>query len=481
MFSIASTQIAHNQQHSGAFFTTDTQAIVALCTPRGSGAIALIRISGSNAIAVADSIARLSSGALLAACASHTIHHGLVTDALGKRIDEVLFLLMKAPKTFTGQDCVEITCHNNQFVIEAIINRAIACGARVAGAGEFTKRAFLNGKLDLLQAEALNDFIHASTEEALQRSMAQLKGSFSQRCATVEEGLVQLLGYVEASFEFLDEEQRDFSFESAVQTRTADILETIQAIRAQFAHQKQIKDGVCIALVGATNVGKSTLFNALVGTERAIVAPIAGTTRDSIETNLYDNGTFWLLIDTAGIRSTDDVIEKKGIDRSFAEADRADIILLTIDATVAMDEQTQLAYKSLIEKHDQKIIGVVNKIDCAHDTQVITTLLPQEKLVFVSAHLKLGIAELKATINQRVQSFYTTSSAPFLINQRQFRLLTEIETGLQVIANSYKSGIHYELVAYHVKDLLEKVSALTGKNVTERLLDTVFSEFCVGK
>ena len=216
MFSTVSSPHYQHPQRSGLLLDKDQQAIVALCTPRGSGAIALIRLSGVNAVAVADSLARLSSGATLAEAKSHTIHHGYVVDRAGKRVDEVLFLLMRAPKTFTGQDCVEITSHNNPFVIEEIINLAVACGARIAGAGEFTKRAFLNGKLDLLQAEALNDFIHASTEESLQRSMAQLQGSFSKRCALVEQELVDLLGYIEASFEFLDEEQRDFDFAAAV-------------------------------------------------------------------------------------------------------------------------------------------------------------------------------------------------------------------------------------------------------------------------
>lgn len=481
MFLTASTHHPQHQPHSEPLLDKDLQAIVALCTPRGSGAIALIRISGSNAVTVADSLARLSSGTTLADADSHTIHHGYVVDRNQKRVDEVLFLLMRAPKTFTGQDCVEITSHNNPFVIEEIINLAVFCGARIAGAGEFTKRAFLNGKLDLLQAEALNDFIHASTEESLQRSLAQLQGSFSKHCALVEQELVELLGYIEASFEFLDEEQRDFDFAAAVRMRTANLLLRVREVKAQFALQKQVKDGVCIAIVGVVNAGKSTLFNALVGHERAIVAPIAGTTRDSVETNMHRNGTFWLLIDTAGIRQTVDVIEQKGIERSFAEAERADIVLLTFDASVVLDEQQKQEYKALIDQYGHKVIGVVNKIDCAQKNIEATQFLPHDNLAFVSAQQKLGIEDLKKRIDQKIQTFYAQSSAPFLINQRQFKVLTEIEVGLESIANSYSSGIHYELVAYHVKDSLEKVSTLTGKNVTERLLDTVFSEFCVGK
>lgn len=490
-------QQAINQPHH--LLTDDQQAIVALCTPRGSGAIGLIRISGINAIAVADALAQLSSGSSLSKALSHTIHHGHVIDQRimsnqpGRIVDEVLFLLMKGPKTFTGQDTIEITCHNNPYIIEQIINLAIQHGARSARAGEFTKRAFLQGKVDLVQAESINELIGAQTERALRQSLAQLRGSLSESFLELQKEVVSLLGYVEASFEFLDEEQRDLDFDYAIRQRTADILDKVRALKAHFSQQKQIKEGIRVAILGLVNAGKSTLFNALLKQERAIVTPIAGTTRDSIETGLYRKGNFLLFIDTAGIRDTQDVIEQKGIQRSFNEALAADIILLVFDAARDLTPEQQQQYDDLITLHGNKIIIVINKVDEVHDDPLgqgsrLRSLSSPEshasddiKTVLVSAKNQTGIDSLEQAIEDKTQQLFAQNSSPFLLNQRQFKLLTEIETYLEFIANSYSGGIHYELVAYQLKDLLEKISELTGKNVTEQVLDMVFSEFCVGK
>lgn len=474
-------------QHQKTYLLTeDQQAIVALCTPRGSGAIALIRLSGSNAIDVADCMARLSSGQSLLQAPSHTIHHGHVVDKNNNNeiIDEVLFLLMQAPKTFTGQNTVEITCHNNQFIIERVINLAITYGARAAGAGEFSKRAFMQGKIDLVQAEAINELLSAQTERALRQSMSMLGGSLSHHVTDIQAQLVHLLSYVEASFEFLDEEQRDLDFSQAVIERTDKILAQITELTAQFSHQKQVKEGIRIAVLGTVNAGKSTLFNALIKKERAIVADIAGTTRDSIEATTFSNGNFLLFVDTAGMRQTQDIIEQKGIERSFAEAAHADIILLVVDGTVALSAQQIEQYQALINDYAHKMIFVINKIDKgqqAHDDHFGLTLDCTIPTFKVCAKESLGIDALHDAIQQKIQELFSQLNSPFLLNQRQFKLLTEIEARLKFIANSYSDGIHYELVAYKIKDLLEKVSELTGKNVTEQVLDTVFSEFCVGK
>ncbi len=466
------------------FFTHEEQAIVALCTPRGSGALALIRISGVNAPLVADQCTLLPQKRLLSAVPTHTIHHGHVIDPLNNNefIDEVLFLVMLAPKTFTGQHTIEITCHNNPFIIDRIINCIVSCGARHAQAGEFSRRAFLNGKIDLVQAEAINDLIHAQTEVALRRSMATLKGSLSHFLHAIEEHIVHLLGYVEASFEFLDEEQRDFDFDTAIKERTHDILNQIQHIKADFSSQKQIRQGIRIALLGNVNAGKSTLFNALVKQERAIVADIAGTTRDSIETSLYRNGTFWLIVDTAGIRQTDDFLEQKSIERSLQEAAMADIILLVIDATQPLTLQYAEQYTNIVTTYKEKIIVVINKIDNTNNMyQTSYEHITQQTPIYVSAKNQNGIQNLERAIEEKIQELFAQLNSPYLLNQRQFKLLTEIEASLRFIANSYSNGIHYEMVAYQLKDLLEKITELTGRNATEKVLDTIFDEFCVGK
>ena len=474
------------QHQTSHLLADDAQAIIALCTPRGSGAIALIRLSGVNAIDVADLIARLSSGNTLAQSPTHTIHHGYVIDQKNKNqiVDEVIFLLMRGPRTFTGQDTVEITCHNNQFIIEQILNLAVAHGARPAGPGEFSRRAFMNGKIDLVQAESINELLSAQTEHALKKSMSMLTGSLSQAVSHIQAELINLLGYVEASFEFLDEEQRDLDFNQAIMQRTQSILDYVNEMKAHFAHQKQVKEGIRIAVLGAVNAGKSTLFNALIKKERAIVADVAGTTRDSIEACVYSNGNFLLFIDTAGMRQTDDVIEQKGIERSFAEAASADVILLVVDATRTLTFQEVEQYQALINEYGAKIIVVVNKIDIqssAKEACQLPTSWSNLPVMRVCAQLSMGINELHKSIESKVQELFAQGNAPYLLNQRQFKVLTEIGSRLEFIANSYSGGIHYELIAYKVKDLLEKVSELTGRNVTEQVLDTVFSEFCVGK
>ncbi len=461
----------------------DQQAIVALCTPRGSGAIALIRISGQNALTVASSLARLSSLQQLSAASTHTIHHGFVIDPqTEEQIDEVLFLVMKAPRTFTGEDTVEITSHNNPFIIERIIDLAVQAGARAARPGEFTKRAFQHGKMDLIQAEALNDMIHAQTELALKQSQAQMHGTLSNALTGIELQLVAVLGYVEATFEFLDEEQRDLDFAAAIAKRINAIHTGIIALKQHFALQKQVKQGVRVALVGSVNAGKSTLFNALVGQERAIVTDIPGTTRDSIEASVYKQGAFWLFIDTAGIRQTDDVVEKKGIERSFSAVQEADVVLLVVDAARVMTTQETEVYDQLLTLAGDKALVVFNKIDAASSLSKTTLFQPKNYPLFnVSAKKNDGLAVLQTAVEERVQALFAQAKSPYLLNQRQFKLLTEIQFDLEAIAKTFVDGVHYELLAYHVKELLEKVSELTGKNVTEQMLDMVFGEFCVGK
>ncbi len=469
----------HHNKHQ--LIHSDQQAIVALCTPRGSGAIALIRISGNNALPVTSSLAHLSSEQALIDAPTHTIHHGFVVDpATSERIDEVLFLIMRAPRTFTGEDTVEITAHNNPFIIERIIDLAVQAGARAARPGEFTKRAFQHGKMDLVQAEALNDMIHAQTELALKQSQAQMSGTLSRALAGVELQLVGLLGYVEASFEFLDEEQRDLDFIAAIRDRTTAICDAIKVLKQHFALQKQVKQGVRVALVGSVNAGKSTLFNALVGEERAIVTDIPGTTRDSVEASVYRQGAFWQFIDTAGIRQTNDLVEQKGIDRSFAAVQEADVVLLVIDAARHMTEQEAVVYNELLQLAGDKALVVFNKIDAVLSSLPVFSV-SQDQIFHVSAKNNEGLTALQTAVEVLVQALFAEAKSPYLLNQRQFKLLTEIQVDLEGIAKTFADGVHYELLAYHVKELLEKVSELTGKNVTEHVLDMVFGEFCVGK
>ncbi|MBM3886377.1 tRNA uridine-5-carboxymethylaminomethyl(34) synthesis GTPase MnmE [Candidatus Dependentiae bacterium] len=458
----------------------DQEAIVALATPRGSGAIALIRLSGTNSLVVVDRIAQLSSKQTLSNQSSHTIHHGFVVDQYSTKLDEVLFLLMKAPKTFTGQDTIEISCHNNPFIVDAIIHAAIEAGARQATAGEFTLRGFLTGKFDLTQAEAINEIIHAPSEKVLQCSLAQLKGSLSNQFAVIETKLIELLTLCEASFEFLEEEQRDLDFNHIVHTNLSDILNIIYNVKKHYNAQQQIKDGIRISLIGSVNAGKSSLFNALLGKERAIVTNIAGTTRDSIEASLYKNGYYWLLIDTAGLRQTNDIIEQQGIEKSYEEAIKADIILLVIDSERVITPEEKDIYQKITTQHPLKTIVVYNKSDLTPHVKV-DIAFENFSAVKASAAQNLGLTEIEAAITQKINTLFDLQQTTYVLTQRQFNLISEIEKKLLYIEKSLDTQVHYELVSYELKDLLEKVCELTGKRVSEEVLDTVFSKFCVGK
>ena len=449
--------------------------IVAQCTPSGSGAIALLRISGPQAFSVVARCSELSSTKTITDVPSHTIHHGWVTDQQDNKLDEVLFLIMHAPRTFTGEHTVEITCHNNQFLIELLIARIVECGARPAQPGEFTRTAVENNKLDLLQAEAINELIHANGQQALKHAFEQLTGSLSQWVKTLEHETLLLIGLCEASFEFLEEE---LDFSAQMHRRIETIFSLINHLKKTFDQQHLMRQGVRIALLGTVNAGKSSLFNALVGKQRAIVTPIAGTTRDVIESGIYKDGLYWTFVDTAGLRQTDDVVEREGIQRSYQEAQAADIILLVSDASRSLSDAEQIIYKTILQDHQQKTIVVRNKADLGQ----IHDVLKVETSVIVSTHTGLGVDQLQRTVEQYVAALFNDANSPFLLNKRQMTLLTSFEQTLKKAHTLLITApIAYELVAYHLKEALSVLTELTGKSVSENAMDLIFKEFCVGK
>ena len=452
---------------------TFSDTIVALCTPSGPGALALIRISGPHARECVAQCAKFSSGKSASAVPSHTIHHGFVTDE-STVVDEVLFFIMDAPKTFTGEDTIEITCHNNQFIIDALIRRLISCGARLAHKGEFSRQAVLNNKMDIIKAEALNDLIHAQSQQALSLAMQQMHGSLSAELKKLEEQLLKSMALCEASFEFLDEDV-DFSDQLREQITTS--MQTIELLQKNNASNTIIRQGVRIALIGSVNAGKSSLFNCLIGKQRAIVTPIAGTTRDVIEAGLYYKGLYWTFADTAGLRTTDDVIEQEGIERSYREAATADIILIIIDGSRIPNAQEIVIYTDLLKTYGHKSINVLNKCD-----QRIDAPFPFIIDLAVSAHVNTGIVELQTTLENRVQNLLENTSSPYLLTHRQISLLHSVYSQIQTIQKMLiKKPIAYELVSYHLQEAIATNAELTGKSVSEKMMDTVFKEFCVGK
>lgn len=451
----------------------EDQTIIAQCTPRGSGALALLRISGPQALEIATSMAQLLSKQRITDVASHTIHAGYVIDQNNQHIDQVMFLVMHGPRTFTGENTVEITTHNNPFIIEAIIQQALAHGARIAQEGEFCKRAVLNGKIDLVQAEAINELIHANTQMALKQSMAQVKGSFSQWISTIERDLIKAMALCQASFEFIEEENMTFGNE--IKVIIQNIIDTIAQLKITFDQQQRIRQGIRIAIIGSVNAGKSSLFNMLLQQNRSIVTSIAGTTRDVIEAGLYKDQNYWTLIDTAGLRQTDDIIEKEGIERSLHEAELADIILLVIDASRSMHSDETTIYNKIAQQYPHKIIVLYNKSDLQQKTEFALPGLS------ISTQGKSHNASIEEAIATKITALLDTISSPFLLNSRHYNLLMTLEKQCYEILPLLTNNTAYELLSIHLQEAAAHVSELTGKTISENAMDEVFRSFCVGK
>ncbi|HEV2916137.1 MAG TPA: tRNA uridine-5-carboxymethylaminomethyl(34) synthesis GTPase MnmE [Candidatus Babeliales bacterium] len=453
----------------------NTDTIVACCTPQGPGAIALIRISGERALDIAQSISSFSGDRQLKKFPSHTVQYGSVIDAQGAVIDTALFIIMHGPRTFTGYDTVEITCHNNNFIIQSIIQQAIQAGARLAQNGEFTRQAVSNGKMDLIQAESLHEYIVAGTQQSLKTSLAQTKGTLSDVLVRMEKMLINALALSEASFEFIDE---DMQFGAQIADSIQQIMTAINQLKQSCSMQKQLREGVRIALIGSVNAGKSSLFNALLATSRAIVSPIAGTTRDVVEAIWYKNNTHYTLIDTAGLRTTHDVIEEQGIARSYQEAAKADILLLIIDQSRAITQQEKNIYQDLLALYKQKMIRVYTKADMP---KIEDSMAFDSVSIEVSTITGHNIAYLEQIIINKVSEIFNMGQAHFILNQRQQHLIIGLEQELQHIQKFLSGDIQYELISHHITQAIATLAELTGKSISEAAMDAIFKEFCIGK
>jgi len=451
----------------------DEETIVAQATPQGSGALAIVRLSGAIVLEVVTYISCLSSGKKLRDVPTHTIHFGSIIDRQGNCIDQVLFFIMHAPKTFTGQDSVEINCHNNQFIIEQIIQAAIDHGARLADPGEFSKRSVLNNKIDLLKAEAINELIHAQTQMGLKQSLSQVEGSLSHWVVQLEQVLLKALAFCEASFEFIDEEM---NFDAAISKIIDGSLVTIRTIKRSYNYQQLIRQGIRIVLIGLVNAGKSSLLNALLEQSRAIVTEVPGTTRDVIEAGVCKDCTYWTLIDTAGLRDTDNMIEQEGIRRSMREAELADIIVLIYDGARALSKQEYTIYENLIARYPQKIMLVGNKSDLGETQNRFST-----GSILVSTKTGDNIKLLEQKIAAKVELLFNRIESPFLLNQRQYKLVINLEQKLLVLQKMMHQTVQHELLAFHLKDALSFIGELTGKSISEKGMDQIFRQFCVGK
>lgn len=454
----------------------DEQPIVALSTPSGSGALALIRLSGTGILGIADKFISLASSKSLPSVPTHTIHYGFIKNNEQEIIDRVMISIMQAPRTFTGEDTIEITCHNNPFIIEDIIQQALINGCRLAQEGEFTKRAVLNNKMDLLQAESIHDLITAHSKHALKQSLEQLDGSLSHWISQIEQQLLKCIAITEASFEFIDDE---VEFDDQIKEMLNSIINTIKQAQKQHSLQEHIKDGIRISLIGSVNAGKSSLFNTLLNKDKAIVTNIAGTTRDAIEGSVYRDGFYCTFIDTAGLRRTDDIIEQEGINRSHKQAQLADLVLLVRDGSCALTNEEQTLYQQQIDTYKDRLVFIETKSDLSYVPSDLK--LNNAPTIRISNSSKSNVSELEKMISLRIKAITSGLNTPFNLNKRQYNLLSNILSSLQKLAKSLEKHIDYELCAFHLKEALEHLSELSGKSITQQSMDTIFKEFCIGK
>lgn len=393
---------------------------------------------------------------------------------------------MHAPKTFTGENTLEITCHNNEIIINKIISLFCKNGCKISNPGEFTQRAVENKKIDIIQAEAINDLIKASNEASLKASLSQLDGSLSNEIFKIDEEISKIAAWCQANFEFLDEE-RDFSIN--IKNMILSLIEKINEILKVNEKQKIIKDGIKIALLGGVNAGKSSIFNKLVKKNRSIVTKIAGTTRDVVEYSIFTNGINVTFIDTAGIRKTNDFVEKEGIKRSLKEAKINDLIFLVYDPFSKNSELELNFYKKTVKNFSEKIILLINKSDKIKnindfkEKNILYNFSFKKKIpiIFASALKNIGIEDILICMKKKISFLENNEKLPYLLNNRHLEILNFIKKSLSEIEIKIKKNPYFELILFELHNIQEKISELSGKSISEKSMNKVFSEFCVGK
>lgn len=453
-----------------------SSTIIAQCTPTGSGAIALIRLSGTEAFSIADQFIKIRNHSITK-LPTHTVHFAKAytqsNDYLKtlKLIDQVMVIVMQAPKTFTGENTVEITCHNNQLIIETIIKEAIRHGALHAMPGQFAEQAVLNKKMDIIQAESINELINAKTMQALSKSLEQIEGTLSNLVNILQNELLQALALCESSFEFLDDEE--ISFDTQILNILHDAKNKIAKLQSSGAMQKQIRQGYRVALLGPVNAGKSSLFNALIGEEKAIVTHIAGTTRDVIEaTTDIDNQTI-TFVDTAGLRTTDDLVESIGIKRSQTEAKKADLILLVHNL---FDDYYDNSFYENIFSDNIKIINIASKID---DIRLLDQI-PQGYIALSTAK-NIGVSELKKIIKNEIDNLAISNTGAYLLTKRQINSINNAANFIDKAIKVLDKNKSYELAVINLTQAIQDLGQLSGKTVSHEVMDVIFRQFCVGK
>lgn len=449
--------------------------IVALATPPGFGAIGVIRLSGKNSFHIAD---RLFSSKKISEQPTHTLHHGLLKDG-EQVIDEVVISVFKKPKSYTGEDVVEISGHGSPYILQQIIDACIRHGARLAKPGEFTQRAFLNGKLDLAQAEAVADLIASQTSASHRSALHHMRGGFSSKLKQLREQLIKFSALIELELDF---SQEDVEFADRNQFYT--LIEEMKSVTGQLLSSFQlgnvIKNGVSVAIIGKPNAGKSTLLNTLLQEDRAIVSEIPGTTRDTIEEVINIDGILFRLIDTAGIRQhTSDIIESKGVEKSIEKMKKADLVLFLFDANEGKDEVRNL--KNELQNNQLKYLAVANKIDETTEEAAREKFGDVENIIFISAKNHWHTDVLKKRMVDAVLQGNIAAEASIVTNARHYHALQEVSRSLDDIRKGLDEHRSGDLLTPDIHRCLHYLGEITGEVTNEDLLDYIFSKFCIGK
>jgi tRNA modification GTPase len=480
--------LLNQAEHNQSVDSTE-ETIAAIATPPGPGGIGIIRISGPLALSIAQKIFRPRYKPSTPAFDSHHMYYGFIHDPVSSTvIDEVLVVFMRAPHTYTREDVVEIQSHGSYLVLQEILGIIIAHGARLAQPGEFTKRAFLNGRLDLTQAEAVLELIEARTDEARSVALGQLQGRLYEEVSTIQKNLLALRAILEVAIDF-PEDEADIIDSAIMSGKLTDEVEAgLEKLITRADEGKIFREGISAVILGRPNVGKSSLLNTLLEEERALVTPVPGTTRDTIEEIVNIKGMPVRIVDTAGIRHTNETVEEMGIQRARAKLAEADLVLFMLDASEPLTDEDQALYRSIKQnRKTQKVLLVVNKIDLSRETNLehYKTGLGNEDIVPISAKRHIGITELKdsvfALITGRTKGPGWDPGAAAVPNIRHKSALQKALAACRRAQQGLEVNISPDLLAIDIQSALEHLGDIVGETTTEDVLDMIFEKFCIGK
>lgn len=458
-----------------------SDTIVGISTAAGSGGVGIIRVSGDTALEVVDQVFVSKKNKFLKELSSHRIYYGHIKDPEEDLIiDEVLVMLMKAPHTYTREDVVEINCHGGMIVIQNILQLLLRYGARLAEPGEFTKRAFLNGRIDLSQAEAVMDIINSKTELALKTSVGQLEGSLTNKISSLRQQLIEMIAHIEASIDYPEYDMEHLT-EEKIDKDSRQLMESIDILLRTADSGKIIKEGIVTVIVGKPNVGKSSFMNALLKEQRAIVTEIPGTTRDVLEEFINIDGIPLRIFDTAGIRQTEDIVEQIGVEKSKEYVDKADLAILVLDLSSKLTDE-DLSIMELIK--DKKTIIVFNKSDLPRqlDFETVKSKLHHASYVEISAKEEIGLDDFSTLLKDMfLMGNIDVNENTYITNVRHKDALLKAKESLMNVLDSIAAGMPEDCFAIDLKNCYEYLGEITGDSVSDSIIDQIFSQFCLGK